>query len=498
LGWQFRWRKLHSPDSLLPKLYPELKPEKQEVVLSGLPPVSFNIHAPIIQLPTLQIDIHPTGKQYRAWQYLFDEVTTELLFGGGAGGGKSRLGCEWLGVMCLRYPGSRWLMGRATLTSLKGSTLLTFLDVMREWGWKEDRHFTINHQANSITFINGSVIFLKALAIQPSDPDYEEIGSTEYTGAFVDEATQITAKCKDVIKARLRYRLKEFGLLPKLLMTCNPSKNWVYATYYRPWRENKLLAYQAFIQALAKNNPHLPDSYIASLHQIKDRATKERLLCGNWEYDDDPNALFPYDAILDLFSNTVDNSDQRFITCDAARKGRDMCEIFTWRGLEVIDIHEMPISLVPEIVKAVGQRAEVHKVQRSHILVDEDSVGGGAVDYLGCKGFMGGGSPLQHPIEAKQTYKLNYANLRSQCYYTLSDLTIQGKVAVRTEDEEFKRLLTEELEQVKAVDPDKDAKLRVTRKDVINDHIERSPDRADTLMMRMYFELDPTPVVRIR
>ena len=36
-----------------------------------------------------------TKKQTKALDALEDKTTTELLFGGGAGGGKSALGCYW-------------------------------------------------------------------------------------------------------------------------------------------------------------------------------------------------------------------------------------------------------------------------------------------------------------------------------------------------------------------------------------------------------------------
>ena len=59
---------------------------------------------------------------------------------------------------------------------------------------------------------------------------------------------------------------------------------------------------------------------------------------GNWEYDDDPNALIAYDAIIDLFSNTVDASSEKFLTADVARFGGDFIAIYLWRGFEVYRI----------------------------------------------------------------------------------------------------------------------------------------------------------------
>ena len=78
-----------------------------------------------------EVAIHwtPTKKQLKAFEILEDKETTEILFGGSAGSGKSVLICVWLIYSCLRYVGSRWLMGRAVLKALKESTLLTFFQI---------------------------------------------------------------------------------------------------------------------------------------------------------------------------------------------------------------------------------------------------------------------------------------------------------------------------------------------------------------------------------
>jgi hypothetical protein len=59
-----------------------------------------------------EITFHASPKQFLAWKYLTDAVTTEVGYGGAAHGGKSYLGCEWLTDMCLAYPGTGWLLGR--------------------------------------------------------------------------------------------------------------------------------------------------------------------------------------------------------------------------------------------------------------------------------------------------------------------------------------------------------------------------------------------------
>ena len=52
-----------------------------------------------------------TKKQTKALDRLEDNITSEVIFGGGVAGGKSALGVYWIIKNCLKYPGSRWLMG---------------------------------------------------------------------------------------------------------------------------------------------------------------------------------------------------------------------------------------------------------------------------------------------------------------------------------------------------------------------------------------------------
>ena len=70
-----------------------------------------------------------TATQQLAIEYLFDKKTKEVLFGGAAGGGKSWVGCAWLLLLCMKYPSTRYLMGRSKLDALKKTTLNTFFEV---------------------------------------------------------------------------------------------------------------------------------------------------------------------------------------------------------------------------------------------------------------------------------------------------------------------------------------------------------------------------------
>lgn len=423
-------------------------------------------------------------KQNNAVYYLKDNVTEELLYGGAAGGGKSALGCLWLIENCQKYPGSRWLMGRSKLKTLKETTLATFFELISKLDIFDQFHY--NDNKGLITHINGSEILLKDLYLYPSDPNFDSLGSLEITGAFIDECNQIVFKAWQIVKSRIRYKLAEFGLTPKILGTCNPAKNWVYGTFYKPSRDKNLIEYRKFIQALPKDNPHLHPSYMQALLRL-DNNSKQRLYYGNWEYDDDPAALISFEKIGNIFTNTFARSGEKYISADIARYGSDTTTIIVWDGLRAIRIIQLVKKPTTWVARTISDLREEYKVPLNQIIVDEDGVGGGVVDQLQCKGFVNNSSPINGE---------NFNHLKSQCYFKLAEIINTDQLFVNCTDPDIKSCIMEELEQVKQHNMDKDVKKQVIPKDLVKELIGRSPDISDSLMMRMYYEVYPMPKER--
>jgi len=417
-------------------------------------------------------------KQENAVYYLKDDETKEILYGGAAGGGKSALGCLWLIEMCQTYPKSRWLMGRAKLKALKETTLNTFFELSSNLGITDQ--FTYNAQANVIYWNNGSEILLKDLFLYPSDPNFDSLGSLEICGAFIDECNQVVYKAWQIVTSRCRYKLNEFNLIPKVLGSCNPAKNWTYKEFYKKNRDNDLPKTKKFIQALPTDNPHLPKSYLESLLSL-DKNSKQRLYYGNWEYDDDPSTLIDIDSISDYWNpNHLKGEGNMYMTIDVARKGKDKTVFRVWHGWLVIYRYEIAKSGLDVVVRKAKELQLKYKVSNSNTIADEDGVGGGVIDFLNCKGFVNGSKALNDE---------NYNNLKSQCGYKMAQKIVSREVGEICDNAEVKSITSEEMEQVKQKDIDKDGKVALIGKDIVKQMIGRSPDEWDSIMMRYYFEL---------
>jgi phage terminase large subunit len=432
-----------------------------------------------------------TVKQTIALDYLEDNITNEVLFGGGAGGGKTALGCYFQIKRRLKYPETRGLIGRAVLKTLKETTLVSFFQVAKIQGLLAGQHYRYNGQSNQIEFFNGSVILLKDLFQYPSDPNFDELGSLEITDSFIDEANQVTDKAKNIVKSRIRFRLDDYNLIPKQLYTCNPAKNWTYSEFYKPDRDNELEPNKKFIQSLVDDNPFISKHYKQNLLTL-DKESKERLLFGNWEYLSDPSSLIDYDKIINSFSNTFVASGSPYITCDVARFGNDSTVIGVWSGYRV-KVYRYSKKSIVEVSQIVRQLMAENSVPISNVLLDEDGVGGGAVDILACKGFVNNSSPLENPISRT---KDNFDNLKSQCYFKLAEKINSDEIFIDCPTN-FKQMIVEELEQVKQKSVDNDAKKGIIPKDKVKEKIGRSPDFSDMLAMRMWFEFKPKFVVGV-
>ena len=426
-------------------------------------------------------------KQEHAIYYLKDKETKEILYGGAAGGGKSALGCLWLIEMCQKYPKTRWLMGRSKLKTLKETTLNTFFELTSKLGISEQ--YKYNAQSNVITWNNGSEILLKDLFLYPSDPEFDGLGSLEITGAFIDECNQLVLKAWQIVKSRIRYKLKEYDLIPKMLGTCNPSKNWTYKQFYKPSKDKSIHTYRKFIQALPTDNNHLHPSYLESLLQL-DKNSKERLYYGNWEYDDDPTTFIDNDAICDYFNpNHITDKNGKYITIDVARKGKDKTVFRVWNGWLCVYRFSIDKSGIKEVVEKAKELQRKHNVSNSNTIADEDGVGGGVVDYLGCKGFVNNSKALNDE---------NFDNLKSQCSIGMAKKICLREVGELCDDDNVREITAEEMEQIKIKDIDKDGKQGVIPKDKIKEMIGRSPDEWDSIMMRFYFSLQKNYSTSIR
>lgn len=438
---------------------------------------------------------------------LYGPLTVEVFFGGGANGGKSWAICESRLMNALLYPGYKSFIGRNELKRLMQSTFVTWLEVCRYHHVPQDE-WRLDGQLHVIRFRNSSAIDLLDLKYAPSeDPLYERFGSTPYSDGAIEEAGEVHPLAREVLKTRCgRWLNDELHINPSLLETGNPKKNWTYHLFYKPWVKGELPPDRFFIQSLDKDNPKGQSAYSKNLDRIQDPVMRARLRDGNWEYEDDPAALMAYPAIVDLFTNAVDGDDEgdsaeeRWATVDVARAGKDRTVVTLWRGWVAYKILYREKQDTRVTAEWLAGLAIEHEIPYSHIVIDEDGVGGGVLDNMrGCRGFLANASPIEtlekedeEVISNVPAQRVAFANLKTQCAYLLANKVNRHEAAVRTKDEQIRTWLTEDLEQIKEENIDSDDKRKLVPKEEVKIVLGgRSPDFGDTFIMRALFDLKP-------
>lgn len=422
----------------------------------------------------------------------------EVDFGGAAGGGKSWLVCLWMLMQCRQYPGIRIGLGRKEGLRLRQTTVITLLrEVHPIMGVGADE-YTYQDQRGVIQYKNGSQIQLVDLNWQPSDPDYDTLGSLNFTHVVIEEAGEIREKARTVFGSRKnRFLNKEYNIVGKTVLTQNPSQNFTRQEFYEPYKALGMgthriwpigevetspgvirVAHRAFIRSLPTDNPFISRNYIEVLKNLP-MQEKKRLLQGNWDYMDDDDVLFP-SLLLDRA--TISNRDEetpilKYIGVDVADKGKDKTIVSLMENgvliqqlrLQVDTTGEKPISELYSLalIKFAQQHGFSQQDARK-IAIEGNGVGVGMRDFMRSKGWF------------ITVYEAT-AQSRSDGYYRLHTGMDEGSFqmlnTLPTLNELRKQLMVHTYEFDDKLQP------KVLQKKKVKEELGYSPDEADSAMI---------------
>jgi phage terminase large subunit len=422
----------------------------------------------------MEVTISPTLKQHELFGLVGDPNTTEILYGGSAGGGKSFAICLLMILKCLQHPGIRIGLGRNQLTILKKTTLVSLVEVIDFLKVKDK--VRINQMEGYARFSNGSEIVFIELSSRPGDPLYTRLGGLLLTFACIDELAETDEKGYNILKSRVgRWKNEEFGIKPMLISTTNPAKNWVYRYFFNPWRNEELKPHQRFIPALATDNPFLPQAYINSLATLP-LVERERLLRGNWDYESTPDDLISLEqSNLCFVKGRPTEGKLKYLTADIAYTS-DRCVIIQWNGMEIEKIHVVEKDQIVEDV--ILELAKELKIPMQRVSYDADGVGLHLKQKLrGALAINNGGKVLKGE---------NYFQLKDQLIYKLAEEVNGGRLTIL--DDKWKDQILEDFSCLRYY-PHAGTKLRTLPKEQVKKILGRSPDFSDAIFQRMHWEI---------
>jgi len=235
-------------------------------------------------MPEYVIDYAPTPKQTLFHASIADEV----LFGGAAGGGKSKAIVMDALFRCLLYAGTHAFIFRRTYGELEDTIIKEAKESYPEGIGK------YNAARHEFLLRNGSMIHFRHCA---SVADMYNYKGAEMQWLYFDELTSFEEEIYDFIKTRLRAK-KKLGVVPCVRSSSNTGDighGWVKRKFVdaAPYMQivkreiiskasgKKKISTLQYIPALVTENPHISDDYIFQL-ESKPEALRNALLYGDW------------------------------------------------------------------------------------------------------------------------------------------------------------------------------------------------------------------------
>ena len=408
-----------------------------------------------------------------------------------------------------QYPGCRLFVGRKTLKSLRQSFIQTLLgQVHKMFNLVEDQDFNYSAQLGEIKYNNGSTVIFGELMKNPSDPDFSRFGSLELDMAFIEEAGEVTLEAKNAIRSRVGRGImaKEHSLPGKLVLSGNPSQNFLRTEYYDPYMElgggeyqswiigetvirpdkkkipKKVPMKRCFLRMSVYQNPFIPQSYIDTLKTLP-RRERKRLLDGDWDYADDDSSLFKSGLIDKAITYELPQPSENFnkvIGVDVSDAGRDRTVfslidngVLVTQKCSNVQMNwdrksEEPLSyLIANELIEFAQRNGFQQVNAKNIAVESNGVGVGVRDALRVRGWT-----LTEYVNTGQSRSDNYYNLM----LNMDSGTIKLYKDVSTLGELRKELGAHTYEM-------ENQEPKVIKKSKLKETLGRSPDYSDSFMI---------------
>ena len=226
----------------------------------------------------------PTPKQR-----LFHASTAdEVLFGGAAGGGKSKAIVMDALFRCLKYPRTHAYVFRRTYGELEDTVIREARDSCPEGLAKYN---AVRHE---MALPNGSVIHFRHCAHLMDMYNYKGV---EIQWLYFDELSSFEGEIYEFLKTRLRAK-KSLGVRPCVRSSSNPGDighGWVKKMFIdaAPYMEvftrevvssatgKKKIFRLQYIPSLVTENPHIGEDYLFQL-ESKPEALRNALLFGDW------------------------------------------------------------------------------------------------------------------------------------------------------------------------------------------------------------------------
>jgi len=433
-------------------------------------------------------------KQTKAWDFLFDETTDEVLYGGAKGGGKTVLLCfsaleyarqlkDYCKITTMpKYPHVIGYLGRLRAVDFSKTTLETFKKMINS------ELYEYNDQKKELVLFNG--LFKYHTGGMDDEENVRKFNSAEYGFIGVDQAEELDRDKAGMLRATQgRAKINDIALPKKILWTANPSICFLKEDFI----SSDILPGRKFVKALPSDNEFIDSqSYIRQLTEsFKHRPELiSAYVEGDWDNIQEKGFLLNREdcIIATTLQLPISQRKKTVVSNDPAWLGDKSDEIvfYVLRNNRVIDFkfdnNKDTNNQAAENVKYANN------YNASTIIIDRIGVGAGVVDNtkkLNPKSKViainsaNTAGQLDIDIDKIKEKEHKYFNTRSEMWWEATEI-IKDKKFVLPNDEK----LINQLCGVKYTI--KNGRILIESKEDIKKRLGESPDRADALIQGIW------------
>jgi len=394
------------------------------------------------------------------------------LFGGAMGGGKSFIGCLLLfnyaiqiikkyNLQPTKYPILLGFMGRNRGVDFNDTTLETWKRIIPQDQYEirvQDKEIVIQGR---VKYSFGGLDTTEAVS---------KFSSAEFAVIFVDQAEETNLDNIAVLRSRFRLQINNEPLPYKELYTANPANCWLKDEFVLGNDPHKI-----FIPALPKENPYLPETYIASLREaFKHRP--ELLLAnleGSWDSLEGADIVIKDIWIRDAAHvvKTYIGRPKRVFGVDVARFGDDTTVCYCLDGTDITD----------EMI--FGQKDTMYTAGKIHIWAKEKKPDLIGVDVIGLGAGVAdrlremGDNVLDVNTAEGAIDSEHYYNLRAEMWWGAGRRFAEKDIKLTWKDPDLHRELSACSYLIR------NGKILIEPKEKVKERLGRSPDKADAYII---------------